>query len=99
MEITTLDDGRPYVFALEGRLDASTAPRLDLFAKNLHSKGIDDLVVDMSGCDHVSSAGLRVIVAMQKRAMAGGSLVFRAVSPEVMEVFVASGFDRLLTFA
>ena len=52
----------------------------------------------MAACDLVSSAGLRVIVAMQKRAATGGSLVFRNVVPEVMEVFQMTGFDKILTF-
>ena len=52
----------------------------------------------MSKCEFVSSAGLRVIVAMQKRAATGGSLVFRSVVPDVMDVFTMTGFDNILTF-
>lgn len=99
MEIVTLDDGQPYVVALKGHLDTITAPQLDWFSANLHGRGIDDIVIDMSECDHVSSAGLRVIIAMQKRAVTKGSLVLRGVRPEVMDVFNIAGFDKILTFA
>lgn len=98
MDIKVLEEGTPYVLALVGRLDTNTSPQLESFAKELYDRGIKDIVVDMSTCAFVSSAGLRVIVAMQKRAAASGSLVFRSVLPEVMEVFQMTGFDNILTF-
>ena len=97
MEIVTKQEGKPYVFALIGRLDTNTSPQLDEFASTLTDKGIVDLVVDMAQCEFVSSAGLRVIVAMQKRATVNGSLVFRNVVPEVMDVFDMTGFSKILT--
>ena len=98
MEIKVIEEGTPYVFALEGRLDTNTSPQLEEFAGGLYDKGVSDIAVDMAACDFVSSAGLRVIVAMQKRAATGGNLVFRNVQSEVMEVFQMTGFDKILTF-
>ena len=98
MEIVVKEEGTPYVFALEGRLDTNTSPQLEEFAGGLYEQNIADIAVDMAKCDFVSSAGLRVIVAMQKRAAVGGSLVFRNVVPEVMEVFEMTGFNKILTF-
>lgn len=98
MQIVTKEEGTPTVFALEGRLDTNTSPQLEEYAGELYGKGVTDIVVDMSACDFVSSAGLRVIVAMQKRATVSGSLKFRGVQPEVMDVFTMTGFDKILTF-
>ena len=98
MEIKVIDEGKPYVIALVGRLDTNTAPQLEEFAGQLYDKSVSDIAVDMASCDFVSSAGLRVIVAMQKRATTGGSLVFRNVVPDVMDVFKMTGFDKILTF-
>ena len=98
MEIKVIEEGKPYVAALVGRLDTNTAPQLEEFAGGLYEKGISDIAIDMASCDFVSSAGLRVIVAMQKRATVGGSLVFRNVQSEVMDVFQMTGFDKILTF-
>lgn len=98
MDIKVLEEGTPYVLALIGRLDTNTSPQLESFAKDLNDRGKKDIVVDMSECAFVSSAGLRVIVAMQKRAATSGSLVFRGVQTEVMEVFQMTGFDNILTF-
>ena len=97
MEIVVKQEGTAFVFALNGRLDTNTSPQLDEYAAELVGKGVKDIVVDMSKCNFVSSAGLRVIVAMQKRAAVEGSLVFRDVLPEVMEVFEMTGFDKILT--
>ena len=98
MEIKVLEEGKPYVIALEGRLDTNTSPELENFVQGLYDKSVNDIIVDLSDCSFVSSAGLRVIVAMQKHAAVGGSLVFRGVQPEVMEVFQMTGFDNILTF-
>ena len=98
MQIVLIEDGEPTVFALEGRLDTNTSPKLEEYATGLYDRGINDIAVDMGKCEYVSSAGLRVIVAMQKHAMAGGTLAFRNVTPEVMDVFEMTGFDKLLKF-
>ena len=98
MDIVLKDEGTPTVFALKGRLDTNTSPQLEAFVGELYDKGVNDIVVDMSECEFVSSAGLRIIVAMQKRAAIGGSLVFRSVIPDVMDVFAMTGFDNILTF-
>lgn len=98
MEIKVLEEGKPYAIALVGRLDINTSPELEEFVGELYDKGVSDIAVDMAECSFVSSAGLRVIVAMQKRAATGGSLVFRNVVPDVMDVFQMTGFDNILTF-
>jgi anti-anti-sigma factor len=98
MNITVVDTETPTLVKLEGRLDTNTSPQLEETANALNEKGVKDIVVDMSACEFVSSAGLRVIVAMQKRAAMGGNLVFRGVVPEVMDVFEMTGFNNILTF-
>ena len=99
MNINVTQEGAKTEFAIEGRLDTTTAPQIEEFANGLYAKGVTDIEVDMASCDFVSSAGLRVIVTMQKCAMAGGSLVFKNVMDEVMDVFKMTGFDKILTIA
>lgn len=97
MELVVKSEGNPFEFGIEGRLDTMTAPQLEEFSSALYDNDVSNIVVDMEKCEFVSSAGLRVIVAMQKRATMDGSLVFRNVIPEVMDVFEMTGFDKLLT--
>ena len=98
MEIITREEGATTVVALKGRLDTNTSPQLEEAAEKLFSQGITNIAVDMAECDFVSSAGLRVIVAMQKRLVNDGKLVFRNVASDVMDVFEMTGFSKILTF-
>ena len=97
MEIKIDENGGITTVSLTGRLDTNTSPQLEEVANGLFDAGDNDIVVDMAECDYVSSAGLRVIVAMQKRAVTGGSLVFRNVQKDVMDVFDMTGFSKILT--
>ena len=99
MNINVTQEGAKTEFAIEGRLDTTTSPQLEEFVNDLYAKGVTDIEVDMASCDFVSSAGLRVIVNMQKRALAGGSLIFTNVNEDVMDVFKMTGFDKILTIA
>lgn len=97
MELVLKEKGNPTTFAIKGRLDTNTAPQLEAFSQELFQEGLKDFVVDMSECEYVSSAGLRVIIVMQKSVIDGGSLVFEHVVPEVMDVFTLTGFSNILT--
>ena len=97
MDIDIKEDNGTTVIALKGRLDTNTSPQLEEAANGLFDDGRNDIAVDMEECDYVSSAGLRVIVAMQKRAVNGGSLVFKNVQKDVMDVFDMTGFTKILT--
>lgn len=98
MELTTREEGKRTVITLVGRLDTNTSPQLEELANELFATGKNNILVDLAACDFVSSAGLRVIVAMQKRVVNSGSLAFCSVKPEVMDVFDMTGFSKLLTF-
>ena len=84
------------IIELAGRLDTTTAPALD---KTI-STDIGDtqnLVLDLKGLEYISSAGLRVLLAAQKRMKKVGSMKLRNVCEEVMEVFEMTGFADILT--
>lgn len=81
---------------LSGRLDTTTAPELEAFA-NDNLNGVKDLVLDMENLEYISSAGLRVILKMQKLMNQQGSMKLIHVSDSVMEVFDITGFVDFLT--
>ena len=66
MTITKHTDGDKLTIALEGRLDTSTAPELEA-ELNASLDGVKQLVLDMEQLLYLSSAGLRVVLAAQKR--------------------------------
>ena len=78
---------------LEGRLDTITAPELESFIGENFS-GTESLVIDCEKLAYVSSAGLRVLLATQKKAK--GSMKLIHVCELVMEVFEMTGFAEIL---
>lgn len=96
MTITKNSNGSSLIFALEGRLDTSTAPQLESELK-ASVEGITELVLDFSTLEYLSSAGLRVILATQKVMNKQGRMIVKNVNETIMEVFEVTGFVDILT--
>ena len=80
---------------IAGRLDTTTAPTLD---KTIGSdiEGTKNLSLDFKRLEYISSAGLRVLLAAQKKMQKIGSMKVINVSEAVMEVFEMTGFADIL---
>ncbi|MCR5603410.1 MAG: STAS domain-containing protein [Lachnospiraceae bacterium] len=98
MTINKNSEGSKLTVAVEGRLDTTTAPQLEEEFKN-SLEGVEDLVLDFSKLDYISSAGLRVLLSAQKQMNKVGKMTLTGVSPEIMEIFEVTGFSDILTFA
>ena len=96
MTITKAVDGTALTLALEGRLDTTTAPQLEKEI-NDSADGMTALTLDLGKLDYVSSAGLRVLLAAQKRMNKQGSMVVKNVCEDIMEVLEITGFADILT--
>lgn len=83
------------IIEIVGRLDTITAPALD---KTINEDIGDakNLVLDVKGMEYISSAGLRVLLAAQKKMQKIGSMKVTGVCEEVMEVFEMTGFADIL---
>ena len=78
---------------LDGRLDTTTAPELES-CLNQNYDGANALVFDCEKLAYISSAGLRVLLAAQKKTK--GSMKLVNVCEPVMEVFEMTGFADIL---
>lgn len=87
-------DGSTLNVAVGGRLDTQTAPELEAA---LDYEGIEELVLDFSNLDYLSSAGLRVLLGAQKTMTKQGKMVIKNVNDTIMEVFEITGFADILT--
>lgn len=96
MEIKKTQNGNDLIVSLEGRLDTTTAPRLEEEIR-LSIGDVRNLIFDFEKLDYISSAGLRVLLATQKIMNKQGSMVIRNVNETVMEVFSVTGFVDILT--
>ncbi len=83
------------IIEIAGRLDTITAPALD---KTINEDIGDtkNLVLDVKGMEYISSAGLRVLLASQKKMQKIGSMKVINVCEAVMDVFEMTGFADIL---
>lgn len=95
MQINYHKDAEKLVVVLEGRIDTVTAPEVEAKIGSILA-GVTDLVLDMTKVEYVSSAGLRVILKIQKVMFTQGKMQLIGVNESVMEVFEITGFSNIL---
>ena len=76
-------------------MDTTTAPKLEEELRG-SVDGITRLVFDVEKLEYISSAGLRVLLAMQKLMNRQGAMLLRNVNEAVMKVFEVTGFSDIL---
>jgi anti-anti-sigma factor len=82
LETTPVREGGAVILLLEGRIGHAGAPELDAAARSLLSSAdLNELVLDLSRVDYLSSAALEVIDAVAHDVRArGGRVTIRAAS-------------------
>ncbi len=99
MEVEVARTDTALVVAVAGRVDAYTAPELETSIQTALGDS-DALVVDLTATDYVSSAGLRVLITLAKRARAGElRMCLCGLQEPVREVFDIAGFTVLFDLA
>ena len=96
MEIVKTLEEKKLTVALEGRLDTTTAPELETVL-NESLEGVEELVFDFAKLEYISSAGLRVLLAAQKKMNAQGAMKIVEVNEVIKDVFDVTGFSDILT--
>lgn len=88
-EIDYGDDGE---IKCSGRLDASQCDKAQSFMDDI----ADTRVLDFSGLEYISSAGLGILLKTQKRlAESGAALKITNVNNHIYDVFRYSGFNAI----
>lgn len=96
MTIEKTITGASAALKIIGRLDTITAPELEATIDSC-AAAIQELVLDCSALEYISSAGLRVILKTQKLMNARGSMKLTGVNETIMEIFDITGFADILT--
>ena len=96
MTIEKIAEGNKLTIALSGRLDTTTAPKLETELKQ-NISGVNELVLDLAALEYLSSAGLRVLLSAQKVMNRQGCMAVRNVNEVIMEIFEVTGFVDVLT--
>ena len=96
MTINVERDFELVTLEITGRIDTTTAPNLDSVINEL-SEDAKELVIDMSGVEYISSAGIGVLLDAYKKTNTNQSTmrILRA-NDVVCDVFEMSGLDYML---
>jgi len=80
-----------------GRVDSATAPKFSEALESLTQEGRFKLILDFSGLDFISSAGLRVLINTQKtcKRYNRGEVVLATVPANIFAALDLSGFTSL----
>lgn len=86
------------IVSLQGRLDSTNSVSVE--KDILEQTGNESVILDVSGLDYISSAGLRVVLILAKRAkQAGNRFLLAGMQPHIRDVFEISGFLSILDTA
>lgn len=91
MTITKQQNGDTLTIAVEGKLDATTAPVFGREVENMIGDA-KNLVLDFDKLEYISSAGLRMVLLAQRVMNKQGSMSIINVSETVYEVLEDTGF-------
>ncbi|MBP3854463.1 MAG: STAS domain-containing protein [Ruminiclostridium sp.] len=95
MKLKKSNDGSELTVTLAGEVDAANVTEIE--EKLLkEAAGVTDLTFDLKELEYISSAGLRVLLQMQKMMKTQGNMVISNTNDEVMDIFKVTGFVRLL---
>lgn len=96
MTITKKKDGNTLTIGVEGRVDTVTSKQFEEEAK-AELGSVEVLILDLAKLDYISSAGLRVLLSLQKIMNKQGSMKVINVNETVGDIFEVTGFSDVLT--
>ena len=96
LNITNKREDTVATLSLEGRLDTTTAPQLEAELKTILADA-NAICFDFEKLEYISSAGLRVLLAVHKQMKTKGGMELCHVNEAIMEVFDVTGFTDFLT--
>jgi anti-sigma B factor antagonist len=96
MDITKNYNGKELTIAVGNKIDTTTAPDFENEIMDEMGK-FDSLILDCENLEYISSAGLRVLIFVQKK-LQPQSIPFTIinVSDTIKEILSMSGFDKIL---
>lgn len=83
---------------IDGRIDTQSSPDLQIEFEKILDEEVKKFTLDFEKVNYLSSAGLRVILWLQKKVSAidGGAVKVINANDEVYEVFDMTGFTDFL---
>ena len=80
---------------VSGKVDTVTAPEFEKTVLD-NLDGVKKLVLDLNEMSYISSAGLRVLLILQKKIVHQGEMELINVCDDVKDIFEITGFSDIL---
>lgn len=97
MEIK-IKHGTETVICLSGQLDTLSSPDFEKEIVKILEGDAKKVILDGSELTYISSAGLRLLLILQKKmSQKGGTFVLKNIQGSIMEIFKITGFTSFLT--
>ena len=94
----TIENGKETVINLSGQLDTLTSVDLEKEIAPILQGEAQTVVLDGAELTYISSAGLRLLLRLQKGMKnKGGSFRLKNIQNEIMEILNITGFSHILT--
>ena len=96
MQINKKEENDKIVISLDGRLDKLSSPELEKEIAPEVAKN-KDIVFDFTNLQYISSAGLRILLATEKKLKENGkAMTITNVNADVHDILVVTGFIYIL---
>ncbi len=93
-----VEKGKETIISLAGQLDTLTSVDFEKEIQKILQDDSMDVILNGEELTYVSSAGLRLLLTLQKGMKAkGGKLRLRNIRKEIMDIFNITGFSSILT--
>ena len=98
MTVTTERDGNVLTMQMNGDISGFEAEQWGSLVEIELDEDVEKVILDCSGMKYISSAGLRVLLKIQKKMdLNDGELIVKNVAPTVMDILNVVGFADFLT--
>jgi anti-sigma B factor antagonist len=100
MDISTANYDSSVLVSVSGRVDSYTAPKLNEVLHGIAGEKSFNIVLNLEKVNYVSSAGLRILIDIQKicKKEGKGETVLVSVPTRVYETLELAGFTPLFKF-
>jgi len=99
MKTTIQEQNGNMVAVLEGRLDTAASPETERALSPLLESEGQDVILDCTRLEYISSSGLRIFLGILKSAQAkGGRVYITGISDNIRAIFAMTGFINLFQF-
>lgn len=95
MITSSIDNQNQLTITINGSL---TVDVFQEFEASYNKKEFSKIIIDFSGCHHIDSGGLGMLLQLRERCQGKGeNIVLRNLSGEIMKVFEVVKFEKLFT--